>query len=129
MEDSPMRRLTRNSVTHASRPSNGLLVFHVVLAALVHQDAARAASPPERVIGFYHWGGQHSTSMSQGIEQISKLGSRIARVTLSPRYYSDYNSGVGCYPNFSLITLAQEHDVKLAFGNNSIDIFMITAYD
>ena len=85
--------------------------------------------PLERSVGFYHWGGQYSSSISQGVEQVANLGSRVARVTLSPRYYIDYNLGRSCYPNFSLSAIAQEPDVKNAFDNASIDVFMLTVYD
>src|ERR1700733_13397410 len=80
-------------------------------------------------VGFYNWGGQFTNSVNQGVEQTAELGSRAVRVTLSPRYYTDYNIGGPCYPNFSLSIIAQEPDVKRALDNPNIEVFMLTAYD
>jgi hypothetical protein len=82
-----------------------------------------------RTVGFYHWGGRYSASGTQGVEQIAALGGRLARLTLSPRYYSDYNLGSGCSSNLSLSMLAREPDVKKALDNEQIEVFMLTAYD
>jgi hypothetical protein len=91
---------------------------------------ARAAGQPlSHAVGFYHWGGRYTTSVSQGVEQIAALGGKLARITLSPRYYSDYNLGGGCYPKFSLSAIVQETDVKKALDNEQIEVFMLTAYD
>src|ERR1700730_11132573 len=87
------------------------------------------AAPLAKNVGFYHWGGKYSSSMSQGVEQMAKLGTRVARVTLSPRYNTDYNAGSSCYPNFSLTAIAQDPDVKKALDNENIEVFMLTAYD
>src|SRR5689334_19796149 len=56
--------------------------------------------------GLYHWGGAFTRSMHEGVEQIASLGVRNARITLSPRFFSDYNTGSGCYPQFSLSSAA-----------------------
>ncbi|MGI8742678.1 MAG: hypothetical protein ACR2NN_08920 [Bryobacteraceae bacterium] len=93
---------------------------------------AAAGTPAHtgNTIGLYHWGGTFSKSMSQGIEQIAALGVRNARVSLSARYYADYNiSSTACYQNFSLTDAARLPDVKRAFDNPNIDVIMITAYD
>src|SRR2546430_377842 len=82
-----------------------------LLISLMFSTLSNAATPPlTRAVGLYHWGGQYATSMSQGVEQIERLGGRVARVTLSSRYYSDYNAGAGCYPDFTLSKLARETD-------------------
>src|ERR1051326_7496944 len=71
-----------------------------------------------RSVGFYHWGGRATVSMSEGVERIARLGGRVARVTLSPRYYRDYNLGGGCYPRYSLTAIALEPDVKRALDRS-----------
>ena len=82
------------------------------------------AEPPiARTVGFYHWGGEYPASVCQGVEQIAKLGGRLARVSLSPRYYVDYNLGNGCYPKFSLGEIVTEPDVKRALDNEQIEMF------
>jgi len=86
-----------------------------------------AASWPASV-GVYHWGGQPQRAVSQGVQQITDLGGRAARIVLSPLYSADYGSG-GCYANFSLTTIAQDPDVKRALDNPNVDVFMLTAYD
>jgi hypothetical protein len=87
------------------------------------------AAPGSRRIGFYHGGGRAIVSMSEGVERIAGLGGRVARVTLSPRYYRDYNLGSECYPRSSLTSLALESDVRRALDNDSIEVFILTAYD
>lgn len=67
--------------------------------------------------------------MSQGVEQIAALGAKTARVSLSAKYYTDYNIGTSCYPQFSLTAAAQQADVKRALDNPRIETFIITAYD
>jgi len=107
-----------------------LQVLLIVLTLTTSTATANASGPPfAQTVGFYHWGGRYSTSVSQGVEQIVGLGGKLARITLSPRYYTDYNLGGGCYPNFSLSAIVQEPDVKKAFANEQIDVFMLTAYD
>jgi hypothetical protein len=102
----------------------------VVLALFASAAVGNAAEPPlARTVGFYHWGGGYPASVSQGVEQIAALGGRLARITLSPRHYIDYNLGGGCYPNFSLSAIVQEPDVKKALDNEQIEVFMLTAYD
>ena len=99
------------------------LVFAVALVPSSH--AASVANN----LGFYHWGGQCTTSMSEGVERIAQLGGHVARVVLAPTYYQDYNIGTDCYPGYSLSAVARDADVKRALGNASIDVFMLTAYD
>jgi hypothetical protein len=90
-----------------------LLAFALFTPALA---GSAPASPLARNVGFYHWGGGHATSMNQGVEQMAKLGAQAARVTLSPRYYSDYNIHPGCYPAFSLLTIAHEPECEKGVG-------------
>jgi len=85
--------------------------------------------PLAHAVGFYHWGGRYTTSVSQGVEQIAAFGGKLARITLSPRHYIDYNLGGSCYPAFSLSSIVQEADIKKALDNEQIEVFMITAYD
>jgi hypothetical protein len=106
--------------------SERLLALIVFTWTLVPAGIAQSFS---RNVGIYHWNGQFSNTMSQGVEQITLLGGRTARVALTPRYYTDYNIGGPCYPNYTLSTIAQEADVKKAFDNPKIDVFMLTAYD
>jgi hypothetical protein len=120
----------------ASKVSAQLLAFKrrsgsVLTLTLIAWTVASTAPAQSLVknVGFYHWGGQYSSSVSQGVEQIAQLGGRAARVTLSPRYYTDYNIGGPCYPNFSLSTIGHEPDVKRALENANIEVFMLTAYD
>ena len=119
--------LARPALRVAEEHRRPLLVVLTLFASAV---IANAAEPPlARTVGFYHWGGQYPTSVSQGVEQIAALGGKLARITLSPRYYVDYNLGGGCYPNFSLSAIVQEPDVKKALENEQIEVFMLTAYD
>ncbi len=100
-----------------------VLIFAAVLAP------ASYAVTLANAVGVYHWGGQYTTSMSEGVQRIENLGGHVARVVLSPRYYSEYNTGQGCYLNYSLSALAHEPDVKSALDNPSITVFMLTAFD
>jgi hypothetical protein len=52
----------------------------------------------------------------------------VARVALSPTYYVEYNIGTGCYPGHSLSAIAREPDVKRALDNESVSVFMLSAY-
>src|SRR4029077_4384927 len=99
-----------------------LMLFTSVLTNAVGQPLAHT-------VGFYHWGGRYTTSVNQGVEQIAPLVGKLARITLSPRYYTDYNLGGNCYSNFSLSAIVQEPDVKKALDNEQIEVFMLTAYD
>jgi len=99
------------------------LIFAMCSAAMALPSA------PADTVGFYHWGGQYTTSMSQGVERIAQLGGHVARVVLAPTYYRDYHTGSGCYPGYSLSAIAREADVKRALDNESIAVFMLTAYD
>ena len=111
-------------------PGTRFELLGCMLAILGSAAMLSAAAPPlSQAVGLYHWDGKYTTSMSQGVEHIARLGGHVARVALSARYYGDYHTGVGCYPNFSLSALAQEGDVKRALGNEAIDVFMLTAYD
>lgn len=67
--------------------------------------------------------------MQQGVAAVRQLGGRIARITLSARYYTDYNIAAACYQDFSLTKLAQELDVRAALADPDIRVFMLTAYD
>ena len=87
------------------------------------------AGPFSASVGFYHWGGRATVSMSEGVERIARLGGRVARVTLSPRHYREYNSSSACYPGYSLTAIAQERDVNRALDNESTEVFILTAYD
>jgi hypothetical protein len=92
-----------------------------------------AACPSEKPftqkVGIYHWGGQASNSIGGGIDQIASIGVRNARITMSPRYYTDYNIRSGCYPSFTLAKLAAEPDVRAALANPAIKTMMITTLD
>ncbi len=79
--------------------------------------------------GFYHWGNQSPVSAFDGVQTIVALGSRAARISLSPRYNIDYHQGAACSPLASLEALAQQPDIKAALDNPNIDVFMLTAYD
>lgn len=101
----------------------------IYLALLAPVAAALAASSSTGQIGIYHWGGQYAQSVSQGVAAIASLGGRVARISLSARFYRDYNMGPDCYPGFTLSAGAQDPDVVSAFANPGIDVFIITAYD
>ena len=100
----------------------------VLLFALAYISTAYGASLA-KTVGFYHWGGRHITSMSEGVERIGNIGGHVARVVLAPTYYTNYNVGQGCYPGYSLSALAHEPDVMRALDHPSIEVFMLTAYD
>src|SRR5579871_421429 len=80
-------------------------------------------------IGIYHWGGQYSNSVQQGVDAIAALGGHVARHALSASYYRDYNIAPNCHPAFTLVSAAQENDISRALANPAIDVFIITAYD
>ena len=82
-----------------------------------------------RKVGIYHWGGEMAYSMKDGVDRIAAVGGHIARVALAPTYFTDYNVGTGCYPDFSLAEAAKIPDVQAALGEPSIRVFAITAYD
>src|SRR6476660_8897364 len=127
-----VRELVRRStLVHAGLPMirghrQSILVLALSASGLLTNAAGQSLA---QKVGFYHWGGRNTTSVSQGVEQIAALGGNIARITLSPRHYIDYNLGGGCYPNFSLSAIVQEPDVKKALDNEQIEVFMLTAYD
>jgi hypothetical protein len=105
-------------------------LMSLVASWIASAAGAYAADPPlARVVGFYHWGGQYRASASQGVVQIAELGGKLARLTLSPRYYIDYSLGNSCQPNFSLSSIVQEPDIKKALDNEQIEVYMLTAYD
>jgi hypothetical protein len=80
-------------------------------------------------IGVYHWNGQQTRSMSEGVERIASLGGRVARLAYTPRYYTDYGVGFGCYPNYSLSALAREPDIRRALEQPGLDVIILTTYD
>ena len=99
------------------------------LIYLMSSTAVALPGSPTNAIGFYHWGGRHTTSMSEGVERIAQLGGHVARVVLAPTYHRDYNIGTGCYLGYSLSAIAREADVKRALDNESTAVLMLTAYD
>jgi hypothetical protein len=103
----------------------------MIFAALLGTCASvlLAGTPGEARIGIYHWGGRYPNSVSEGVDAIAGLGGHTARVALSARYFRDYNISPDCHPDFSLATAAQEPDVKRAFDNPAIDVFILTTYD
>jgi hypothetical protein len=100
---------------------NALLVFGIC--------ATTWAGTWPASVGVYHWGAQPPRTVSQGVQQIVELGGRTARIALSPKYYIDYGSGVGCYANFSLKAAAVDTELREALDNPNVDVFMLTAYD
>lgn len=101
----------------------------IYLALLAPIASAVAAGYGTGQIGVYHWGGQYTRSVSQGVTAIASLGGRVARITLSPRFYRDYNMGSDCYSGFTLSAGAQDPDVVQALANPGVDVVIITAYD
>ena len=116
-------------VKHASRVKRTNVRLLLTLLCTLAMPPMSWAGPFSRNVGFYHWGGRATTSMSRGVERIAALGGHVARVTMSPLYYRDYNVGASCYPRYSLSMLALEPDVKRALDNDSIESFILTAYD
>jgi hypothetical protein len=98
-----------------------------VLAAIF--ATASYSDAPAGKIGFYHWRGQYTTSMSEGVERVASIGGSAVRVVISPWYYIDYNISSACYPNYSLSAIMSEPDVKRALDNPSVDVYMLTTYD
>jgi hypothetical protein len=123
--------LSRSTVAKVTLPLPAIERRSKWILAFIASTLAAVAPAQSLVknVGFYHWAGQYSDSVSQGVEQTTQLGSRAVRITLSPKYYTDYNIGGTCYPNFSLSTIAQETNVKRALDNPNIEVFMLTAYD
>jgi len=80
-------------------------------------------------VGIYHWGGRLNLSASDGVNLIANMGGHVARLVLSPLYYSEYGGGTGCYPDFSLAALVQEPDIQHALDDQRIKTFILTAYD
>jgi len=101
----------------------------IYLALLAPLVSALAAGNGAGQIGVYHWGGQYSQSVSQGVAAIASLGGRVARISLSARFYRDYNMGTDCLSGFNLTAGAQDPDVAQALANPGIDVVIITAYD
>ena len=119
------------SITNTeNRNFSGLLRVSILALLLVNCAPGLLASTPGAArIGIYHWAGHYPHSMSEGVETIASLGGHTARVALSARYYRDYNISPDCYPSFSLASAAQGLDIKRAFDNPAIDVFILTAYD
>jgi len=88
-----------------------------------------AAGSGNGQIGIYHWGGQYAQSVSQGVAAVSALGGQVVRISLSARFYRDYNMGTDCLPGFTLTGGAQDPDVVRALADPAIDAVMITAFD
>ena len=101
----------------------------IYLALLVPLAAAQAAGPGTGQIGIYHWGGQYAQSVSQGVAAVASLGGQVVRISLSPRFYRDYNMGTNCLAGFTLAQGAQDPDVVRALADPRIRVVMITAYD
>ena len=101
----------------------------IYLALLSAIASALAAGSGADQIGIYHWGGQYAQSVSQGVDAAASLGGRFVRISLSARFYQDYNMGPDCLSNFTLAGAAQDPDVVNALANPAIDVIMITAYD
>ena len=80
-------------------------------------------------VGLYHWAGKMTDSVKGGVDRIAALGGRVARVTIAPTYYMDYNILPSCYTNFSLEALARIPDLEQALGNERIKVFILTTYD
>ncbi|HEV3332898.1 MAG TPA: hypothetical protein VG096_18050 [Bryobacteraceae bacterium] len=101
----------------------------IYLALLAPIASALAAGSGSGQIGIYHWGGQYSQSVSQGVGAVAALGGKVVRISLSARFYRDYNMGPDCLTGFTLAAAAQDPDVVRALANPGIDVVMITAYD
>jgi len=82
-----------------------------------------------KTLGFYDWGGQYASPLSDSVQRIVAIGSRAARISLSPRYGIDYHQSTACSTLASLEALVQQPDIEAALDNPNIDVFMITAYD
>ena len=81
---------------------------------------------PETSVGIYHWSGQASRSMSQGVMAIAGLGVPLLRLTLSPRLHRDYNIDDKCPGDFNLANFLRDPDVRQALSNSAIRTFMLT---
>jgi len=79
-----------------------------MLICVMFSTGVAFPGPLANTVGFYHWGAQHITSMSEGFERIAQLGAHVARVVLAPTYYRDYNISTDCYPGYSLSAIARE---------------------
>jgi hypothetical protein len=101
----------------------------IYLALLAPIALALAAGSGIEKIGIYHWGGQYAQSVSQGVGAVAALGGQVVRISLSARFYRDYNMGPDCLSGFTLAGGAQDPDVVRALANPGIDVVMITAYD
>jgi len=106
-------------------------LFHSGLGPLSAQPAKTEPRSLAQTMGFYHWAGVHTTSINQGIEEIARIGGRIARITLSARYRQDYNKdGPSCLPGFSLAgALRDDVDLRTALNNPRIQVYMLTVFD
>lgn len=104
------------------------LVRRTLTIAAIAVQTASAGTLAKRV-GFYDWGGQYPASISEGVQQIVALGSRLVRIAPSPRYDMDYHQGTACSSLGSLTALVQLPDFKAAFDNPQVDVYMLTAYD
>jgi hypothetical protein len=97
--------------------------------APAHRSDGSCEAPFRAKVGFYHWAGTATRSMQQGVTAVRDLGGMVARVTLSPRYYSDYNLGASCYEDFTLRKLAEEPDVRGSLAEPAIRVVLLTAFD
>jgi hypothetical protein len=103
--------------------------FLILLTGLLLVSLSWGGAPPSHYVGFYHWGGAYQASIAEGVEAVAQIGGRIARVAISPRFYIDYHIASYCIANFSLAAAVRDPNVKRALDNDSVDAFILTAYD
>jgi len=104
--------------------------FWALLGALIFvTSGSLTAGPAEARVGIYHWGGSYTRSVAGGVDAISAMGARVARITISPRYQIDYHLSSSCDSNARLLDMMTSPEVKAALDNPQIEAFIVTAFD
>ena len=116
-------------VTLFTRTGAGWLQAAYRYRAPVGETPEHCGPSFQQQVGIYHWAGLGARSVSEGVDRIRRIGGHAVRLTLSARYYSDYNLAAGCYDDFTLSAVAAEPDVAGALADPAIAFYMITAYD
>ena len=77
---------------HAQRIVCTLLIVINCFASEVssgNDNRPRLSEATKTTVGVYHWSGQATRSISQGVKVVADLGSSAVRIVLSPRSYRD----------------------------------------
>lgn len=83
-------------------------------------------------LGVYHWANNYTGSgnpIADGVDFAAKKGFQTVRLTLSPRYKSDYRIGDQSCTNEPLANIVAKPEWQAALSNPNIKTYILTTYD